>query len=77
MFHQYRRRLPHMRMTDAIYFVTWSLAADRPNLEATERSVVLDTLRHFEHARYELFAWAVMENHGHVLVRVFEGWTLE
>ena len=38
--------------------------------------MVADALRHFDNQRYSLFAWCVMPNHVHVLVRVFPGHTL-
>jgi len=38
--------------------------------------IVADALRHFDNRRYRLFAWCVMPNHVHVVVRVFPGRTL-
>jgi REP element-mobilizing transposase RayT len=35
--------------------------------------IVADTLRHFDDKRYRLFAWCIMPNHVHVVVRVFPG----
>jgi menaquinone-specific isochorismate synthase len=37
---------------------------------------VAATLRHFDEKRYRLFAWCVMPNHVHVVVRLFPGHTL-
>jgi len=39
-------------------------------------ALVADTLRHFDNQRYRLFAWCVMPNHVHVVVRFFPGQTL-
>jgi REP element-mobilizing transposase RayT len=35
-----------------------------------------NTLRHFDQTRYRLFAWCIMPNHVHVVVRLFPGETL-
>jgi len=32
-----------------------------------------NTLRHFDQKRYRLFAWCIMPNHVHVVVRLFPG----
>jgi REP element-mobilizing transposase RayT len=37
---------------------------------------VASTLRHFDDQRYRLFAWCVMPNHVHVVVRLLPGQTL-
>ncbi len=65
----YRRRLPHWRETDAIYFLTWRLAADQKELSAPERELVAAELRHRKGQRYEIFAYVVMNDHVHVLIR--------
>ena len=36
-------------------------------------SVVAGALQHFDNQRYRLFAWCIMPNHVHVVVRVFPG----
>ena len=61
-FRHYRRRLPHWRVDDATYFVTW-------RLERGGRDLVLSSLRHFNGLRYTLFACVVMNDHVHVLVQ--------
>ncbi len=38
--------------------------------------IVEDALLHFQDQRYHLFAWVVMPNHVHVLVRVFEDYSI-
>jgi len=63
----YRRRLPHWRLGDAIYCVTWRLDRGLPELDAVERDVVLSSLLHFHRARYLLYAGVVMNDHVHVL----------
>lgn len=37
---------------------------------------VQDAILYFDAQRYRLFAWVVMPNHVHVLLRVINGWTL-
>jgi REP element-mobilizing transposase RayT len=39
-------------------------------------NVVADALRHFDDKRYRLFAWCIMPNHVHVVLKVFPGHTL-
>jgi REP element-mobilizing transposase RayT len=34
-------------------------------------NVVADALRHFDNKRYRLFAWCIMPNHVHVVLRIF------
>jgi REP element-mobilizing transposase RayT len=38
--------------------------------------IVADALRRFDNQRYRLFAWCVMPNHVHLVVRVFPGHSL-
>jgi REP-associated tyrosine transposase len=65
----YRRRLPHWRETEAIYFVTWRLAPGQEELSAPEREVVAAELRHRQGQRYEIYAHVIMNDHVHVLVQ--------
>jgi putative transposase len=64
----YRRRLPHWRMSGAVYFVTWRLYPGQPDLVNGERLVVASALQYFDGARSDLLAYVVMHNHVHVLV---------
>jgi REP element-mobilizing transposase RayT len=63
----YQRRLPHWRMSGAVYFVTWRLHPLQPYLKFEEQEVVSSALKHFDGERYELLAYVVMHNHVHVL----------
>ncbi len=38
--------------------------------------VVAEVLRHFDNRRYRLFAWCIMPNHVHAVLKVFPGRTL-
>ncbi len=110
-----RGRLPHWRVDDAVYFITFRLRDSLPREVArqlflerdhmlractttSERArldsafgirldreldqgygscvlrehgeLVANALKHFDHGRYELHAWAVMPNHVHVMMHV-------
>ena len=52
----YRRKLPHWRQAEALYFVTWRLHPRQPELSPDERTIVVDALEHFRKQRYDLFA---------------------
>lgn len=73
----YRRRLPHWRVDDAIYFVTWRIERGIPDLDAVERDQVLSTLLHFNDIRYTLYAAVVMNDHAHALVEPAPDFALE
>jgi putative transposase len=64
----YRRRLPHWRNDEVIYFVTWRLAKDQGELDSAERDLVVQSLKHFDGQRYQLAAYVVMDDHVHALV---------
>ena len=73
----YRRRLPHWRVSGAIYFVTWRLAFHQPPLEPPERDVIAAALLHFQGKRYWLLAHVVMNDHVHVLTQPIEEHSLQ
>ncbi len=73
----YRRRLPHWRKHGATYFVTWCMHPFQADLEAQERELVVQSLRHFDDLRYELSAYVVMNDHVHTLVTPREAHPLE
>jgi REP element-mobilizing transposase RayT len=73
----YRRRLPHWRADEAIYFITWRLSKGQPELAPAERELVMSALRHFEGKRYHLDAFVVMNDHVHVLIAAMEPYRLE
>jgi len=72
----YRRRLPHYRESGSIYFVTWRLALGI-ELSASERDLVTAELLHKHEQRYELYAYVVMDDHVHVLMRTLKEEPLE
>ncbi len=73
----YRRRLPHLGHDGAVHFVTWRLARDQPPLTVYEREQVVETIRHFADSRYELFAYVVMDDHVHALLKAHRDHELE
>ncbi len=77
LFTTYERNLPHWRLTGANYFVTWRLHGSQPDLSPAERDLVRDAICHFDGARYRLFAWVVMNDHAHALLKPSEGVELE
>jgi len=50
----YRRRLPHWRADNAVYFVTWRLRLGSMPLEPAERTIVAEAIEHFHEQRYRL-----------------------
>jgi putative transposase len=74
--HFYRRRLPHYRERDAIYFVTWRLVACI-ELSMPERDLIAAELHHRHEQRYELYAYVIMNDHVHVLLRILDEEPLE
>jgi putative transposase len=64
----YRRNLPHWRLEGSVYFVTWRLHTEQPELSPDERDVIVSALRHFDNERYVNLAFVVMNDHVHVLL---------
>ena len=65
-----KRRLPHYERPHGIYHVTFSTREHR-ELSPAARSLVIDSARHFDGQRYELFAACAMPDHVHVLFQPF------
>jgi REP element-mobilizing transposase RayT len=76
-FRAYRRFLPHWRTDGAMYFVTWRSKPGQSALTVDERDQVAHSLQYFNGARYELFAYVVMDDHVHVVVQPLPGFELE
>src|SRR5436309_9880987 len=64
-----RRKLPHWKYDNSIYFVTWRINKNQPKLRGEERELITRALKHFDLQRYSLFCFVVMDDHVHVLVR--------
>ena len=65
----YRRDLPHYREESAVYFVTWRTMKGVRDLEPAERTIVSEAIDHFAGLQYELFAFVVMNDHVHLVIR--------
>jgi len=76
MFDIYKRKLPHWRKDEAIYFVTWNLYIRQYILKPAERAFVVQVIRHYDTERYKLIVYVVMDNHVHVILRPFNGFEL-
>lgn len=76
-FAQYQRRLPHWRLTGSIYFATWRLRSDMPELKPKERDLVVEVITKFNGDRYDLLGFVVMNDHVHVVVDPQPGLQLE
>jgi REP-associated tyrosine transposase len=72
----HRRKLPHWHGPGGTYFVTSTLTFGQPTLGDVERDLIANAIRFFEHERYSLTAWVVMDDHMHAIVRPHDGWTL-
>jgi putative transposase len=72
----YRRRLPHWRLKESIYFITWRLHPSQYELNPEERDIITEVVKHFDGNRYDLFAYVVMHDHVHALVKPAEKYTL-
>ncbi|MCL4502768.1 MAG: transposase [Deltaproteobacteria bacterium] len=72
----YHRRLPHWRLGGSTYFVTWRLNKFQEILTPAERELIVSTLKHFETKRFDLFAYVVMPDHIHLLIRPYEKYLL-
>jgi REP element-mobilizing transposase RayT len=72
-FKIYRGRLPHWRVSDAVYFVTWRLAEGHPELSPDERDLLAAALRSFDKVRYQLIGYVVMYDHVHVVLEPHTG----
>jgi len=64
----YRRKLPHWRVDDVTYFVTWRLASGQHELDSGERDLVVNAMKRFDGERYQLVAYVVMDDHAHALI---------
>jgi putative transposase len=76
-FETYCRHLPHWRANHIIYFVTWRLDRGITPLEPEERTLIASAIEFFDNKRYWLFAYVVMDDHVHVLLRVSPDYPLQ
>jgi len=76
-FEAYCRHLPHWRADHVIYFVTWRIERGVSLLKPDERSVIADAVEFFDNTRYWLFAYVVMDDHVHVVLRISPDYPLQ
>jgi len=62
---------------DATCFITWRLRETQAGLSREERDLIVGALRHFDQERYCLWAFVVMDDHVHVLLRRFRAFPVE
>ncbi|MEZ6235869.1 MAG: class I tRNA ligase family protein [Phycisphaerales bacterium] len=67
-----QRRLPHVELEKATYFVTWRVV-DGESLSDDERRIVKDAVGYWHERGDEVFALSVMTTHMHALVRLHDG----
>jgi len=68
--------MPHWRLDDSVYFVTWRLHKLQKTLTEADCEIIVTTLKHFEGQRFDLFAYVVMPDHVHVLVKPYKEYLL-
>jgi len=65
--------MPHWRLPGRDYMVGWNLDRSQDGLSAPERSIVVSAIRYFEGERYDVHAFAVMNDHVHLIVKPLGG----
>jgi REP element-mobilizing transposase RayT len=70
------RNLPHIEQDTQMYFITWRLSKSQKPLTHDERSMIQSAIEHFNRKRYEMFAYVVMNDHIHVLVKINDDYRL-
>ena len=66
------RRLPHWRLEGAVYFVTWRLLPSQNALNSEERDLVQTAVMFHHKTKYHLYAYVVMDDHVHLMLRLIE-----
>ncbi len=77
VFESKRRRLPHWRIPESLYFLTFRIHSKQFDLKAHEKTVIADCLKFFNQDRYDIYAYVVMDNHCHIIVQPFREYPLE
>lgn len=72
-----RRARPHLREPGATYLVSWELHPDQPPLTEAERWMLLQTLLHFDNARFSLLAALVLDRKVYAVLTPFADRPLE
>ena len=70
------RKLPHIELPQATYFVTWRTKRPQALMDARARQIALDALLHWNGERCQMYCATVMPDHIHCLVRMYDNETL-
>jgi putative transposase len=63
-----RRNLPHWQEPGRVYFITWRCMKGRI-LSSEERTIVMDTLRHWDGVKWTVYVAVVLPDHVHILAQ--------
>ncbi len=63
-----RRNLPHWQEPRRVYFITWRCLTGK-TLSPEERTITLNTIRHWQGIKWQLYAAVIMPDHVHVLAQ--------
>jgi putative transposase len=67
-FQATRRNLPHWQQPGSIYFITWRLKGEGI-LSPEERTLVLNSLLHWDEKKWTVHGAVVMPNHVHIVAQ--------
>lgn len=67
-FQATRRNLPHWQEPGSVYFITWRIKGER-NLSPGEKTLILNSVLHWENIKWVVYAAVVMSNHVHVIAQ--------
>ena len=78
MVSQYQRRLPHWELEGSSYFVTFRAREmlENPLRDPVLAGTVEEALWFYHEERYVLYAYVIMANHVHLLMKPLLGWSL-
>lgn len=66
---EFRNHATHWQLPGATYFLTWRTLAGTPALTPAERDAVSASVAYFHTQRYQLYAYVVMDDHAHAILR--------
>jgi REP element-mobilizing transposase RayT len=64
-----RNHVKHWQLPGATYFLTWRIVEGSKPLTPAERDIVAGAVSYFDSNRYQLYAYVVMDDHVHVILR--------
>jgi len=75
-FTEYRRNLPHFRLTGATYHIIWRSHPSFQQLPDITKQIALETILRFHPVRYDLLGCVIMDDHVHVVITPLPEWPL-